>query len=316
MIVREEEPIYGVPSDSDYAIQSNLISRAAYRMPPMTRRLIFVATAQIQIKQDQKMWVEMSVGDLVRALDMNPSARSYQRIRESARSAIQQVFEVERKDGSWYMHSWIASAEYRPETDTIRLRFSEEMRPLLLELQRDFAKLSIADYGKLRGRHSQRLYELIMANSGFAGRMGNKPNEWWVRITTEKLRRLLKIADHEYPRTNDFRKRAVDAPVEEINDAQIGLRVTVEYNRPGRKLTGFTFHVTRTDTQAARSVDPATESQEEEEAWIAANPEAWNEAWEQAQKQKGLFGEMNVQAEAWELFSKRNDLIKPRRNRK
>ena len=316
MIVREPEPTYGTPSTKSYVAQSNVISRAAYRMPVMARRLIFVATALVQAHKDGEMWVEMNVGDVVRALGMDDGSKSYKAVRDSVRTAMQQVFEVEYEDTGWKMHPWITLAEYKPDSDTVRVRFAEEMRPLIVEIQRDFAMLDLADYGKLQGRHTQRLFELLMAESGHEGKDGNPPGQWWLRIEKRRLREMLKIGEEEYGATKDLRRRVVDQPIQEINSAGVGIHVKVEYERKGKTLRAFKFIVKRTREEQERDVNPATDSERDEAVLIAANPEAWDECLEEARKQLplGSWG-VNVEAAAWELFNKRTDLTRPR-NRK
>lgn len=120
------------------------------------------------------MWVEMNVGDVVRALGLNDPTKSYKAVRESAREAMRQFFEFEDTDGLRRMHHWISSAEYKQDTDTVRIRFAKEMALLIIDIKRDFSMLSIADYGKLQGRYAQRIYELIMAESGHEGRNRNR----------------------------------------------------------------------------------------------------------------------------------------------
>jgi plasmid replication initiation protein len=53
---------------------------------------------------------------------------------------------------------------------------------------------------------------------------------------------MLSVPDDSYHETRDFRKKVVEYPLKEINQAGIGLEVTTESIKQGRNLTGIKFN--------------------------------------------------------------------------
>jgi plasmid replication initiation protein len=53
---------------------------------------------------------------------------------------------------------------------------------------------------------------------------------------------MLSVPDDSYHETRDFRKKVVEYPLKELNQAGIGLEVTTESIKQGRNLTGVRFN--------------------------------------------------------------------------
>lgn len=267
------------PTDIDlvngYTLQANAISRGIYRMPPMARRLIFIGTAALQKNNEQSLTVELEVGQVIRALELDSGGKSYSRIKKAAQEASRQVINIEQNDGGWRVVNWMEEVSYTPQSGIIRLQFSEKARPFVLQLQRDFSRIDVADFARLPGRHSQRLYELFMANSGHEGKQGNKPGTWWVKLTKQELRTYLAIQENEYKSTKNFRCRVVDNPVAQINNANVGLHVDVEYQKQKKVLVGFVFHIQRIDDHTPKPVNPSTMTEQDQKDWIETYPELY-----------------------------------------
>lgn len=259
-----------IPTPSDYAVQAHQISRASYTMPVMHRRLIYLAMAQVRPDDEDLPEVEMTVGDIARALNLGDSGRQYVEIRAACAGALSHVLDIDTDDG-WVQFQWLSRCRYVKTRDAIKIKLHDDLRPYVLELQSAFSMLSIADISRIQGRHALRLFEQIMSNKGMAGTGGNKPGHWFYDIEFDHLRHLFKIAPHEYKLTADLRKWVIDAPVREINDADLGIRVECDYNRfrRGRRLLGVRLNVRTLRKAEPKPVHPATASEAEEAADLA-----------------------------------------------
>lgn len=280
-----------VPSDEDYVLQANQISRAAYTMPLMQRRLLHLVMAQVQIHDDSLGVVEMKVGDVVRALRLGDAGPRYEEVRLAAKALVSQVLDVDTPDG-WKIYPWVRLAEYIRSRDVVQFRLSEDLLPYIRDVQDLYQTIAISDMTALQGKHALRVFELVMANRGFAGRGGNQPGTWYVDLEFDTLRTLLKIKPNEYKLTADLRKYVVDAPVREINEAGIGLRVECDYDtlRRGRRLLGVRLKCKLLKKSDPRPVTPATKQEDEEERLKEKYPERYAELLAEAKKQRALPG--------------------------
>jgi plasmid replication initiation protein len=306
----EAAPREVVPTNGDFTNQANQISRASYRMAPMLRRLIFLVMARVQAEGNEEMYVSMEVGDVVRALGINSDGGNvYQTIRDSVRGAFQQVLEIQREDGGWELYNWLDYASYNPTTDTLKIALARHLRPYVLQVQKQFTQLRITEFAKLQGRHSQRLYELLMAESGHAGKNGNRPGEWFLELEIPRLRKLFAVRETEYKQTNALRRRVIDPPAEEIHkNPELPISVKIEYLRKGSRLRAVKYHCKWLRREDPVPVNPATMTETQEQKLIEENPELWEQAEKLARSQGDLFSgkaglkEMQIRGEAWKIF--------------
>lgn len=279
-----------VPKASDYAVQAHQISRASYTMPVMHRRLVYLAMAQVRPTDSELPEVEMSTGDIARALGIASS--NYEEIRAAARGSLSHVLDIDTEDG-WIQFQWFSRCRYIKTRDAIKLKLNDELKPYVIALQSAFAVVPIADISRLQGRHALRLFELVMSNRGMAGTGGNKPGCWYYDIEFAHLRSLLKIGSHEYKLTADFRRWVVDGPVREINEANIGIRIECDYDkfREGRTLKGVRLNARLLRRDEPRPVGPATMAENDEARLVAQYPDLYETYLAEERRSPSMFGD-------------------------
>ena len=303
-----------IPNRDDYLLQSHQISRAAYLLPVVQRRLLHVILCQVQRVGDGEHIYEMTVGDVVRALGMDDGSQSYEAIRAAAKGLMQYVLDLDTEDG-WVMYHWVDRATLSRKRDTLKFKIDPEMIPHLLEIGQLWTKIPVADLTRLQGKYAYRIFELVMANRGFAGKGGNKPGEWFTDLEFETLRVMLKMAPHEYKLTADLRKKVVDTPIREINEARLGLELTADYDffRRGRTLRGVRIlaHLLRPDEP--RNVTP-TPADTEEDTLLEYNRELFERLL--AEEPTDMFGgELQRQANAYSKMQAHPDFKTPPKKR-
>lgn len=252
-----------VPTEEDYVFQANHLSRATYQLPVMQRRLLYLAIAQARPTDDSLPCIEMNVGDIVRALGLSDQGNRYEEVRAAARGLRGSVLETEGPDG-WVIFGWVDRARYIKTRDAVQIELSQELRPYVLNLQKAFTVLKIADVARLQSKYALRLFELVMSYQGHAGKGGNKAREWYVDLEFAHLRQMLKIGAEEYTGkngTNAFRKWVIDIPLREINEAAMGLHLEADYQpfRRGRRLLGVRLRCRLLAQGDPRPVDLPTE---------------------------------------------------------
>jgi hypothetical protein len=278
-----------VPTDHDYVLQAHAISRAAYELPVMQRRLLHLVMAQVQITGEELKPVEMTVGDVVRALGLSDAGPRYEEIRAACRGLCSRTLDVDEPDG-WVVFPWVDSARYIKSRDALQVKLSDELHPFVLNVKDMFRIIPIRDMTLLQGKYSYRIFELVMADRGFEGKGGNRQGEWFTDLDFGDLRTLLKIKPTEYKMTKDFRVRVIDGPVREINEAGMGLRIDCDYQtfRRGRSLLGVRLKCKLQRRDDPRTVSPATKAEEEEDALIELNQELFDRLL--AEEPKDIFG--------------------------
>lgn len=304
-----------IPSKDDEVIQATEISRAAYIMPVMLRRVVGLAMARLRIDHVSDMSITMQVGDALRALELNDSAMRYKELRSAFKDVMKQVIVIDTHNG-WKMHQWFQTAQYNRDEDTIELTFNEGLRPYLIEFLKTYDKLAIADLSKLQGKYSWRIYEMVMTYAGMAGKNGNRQGEWYhPELSIGALRQLLLIPENQYPRTANFRARVIDDPIKEINQADLGIEITPVYKRRRRYLRGVEWHCRKVPRTGPRPATPKTKTEQDDAELIEQNRKLYEQFLNEELKQQSLpFGSDDLHTKAAEgrAIERVREAVKPK----
>jgi plasmid replication initiation protein len=118
----------------------------------------------------------------------------------------------------------------------VTMIFSAKLAAFLSELRKMYAKLYLKDIGKLQSKYSIRILELAVSFASMSGKEGNNNETWYCEYSIPDWRLLLAIPEDAYQETKRLRQKVIENPVKEINNAGIGLEITTEGIKQGRKL--------------------------------------------------------------------------------
>ena len=304
-----------IPTSDAYLVQAHEISRSAYIMPILSRRLLHLIMAQAQYHNTGKFEIlDIEESQLLKALELSPDrARD---IRFAVDGLMKQILHIETPNG-WRKFHWVDSAYYLENERKIRFKISDDLTPYVLKIKELFTLIPMSIMIKLQSKYALRILELVLSNRGHAGKSGNKPGQWFTDFEFEQLRYLFKIENNEYKMTADFRKKVIDAPVSEINAAHLGIHITTDYEkfRYGRKLLGVRLNCEyiRNDE---RIETPATPSEREDDAWISLNEELYEKIKKEIKILPGIpVTDFYLEAQALHELKEHPDAIKPRKKR-
>jgi len=275
----------------DYAIQPNAISQAVYDCGTTARKMIAMAVALLPMlpKGKDDYTVSFTMIEYLRALNITDGTRTRELIRSAVKECARNVIRVQDDEEAYGLMPWFEKVYADWKTQTFTLTFNSALAKLIIELKGK-ARLDLIDMGKLQSKYAIRFYELAMSYAGFAGKNGNKENCWYFEMEVGELRELFAISDNKYKMTKDFRVYVVDQPIQELNSADVGFKIEVEYIRKGNKLTGFRF-CCQYEIRMERKVTPPAETLTEKENAKLKKlyPELWEKFYREELSQKQLF---------------------------
>jgi hypothetical protein len=125
----------------------------------------------------------------------------------------------------------------------ITLTLNPELKKYIDDLKSSYSTVTLKHIGALKSRYTIQFYFIMLAYA----RTGQK--KWTFYKSLDDLRRLLDINENSYLITGDFRKFVIDRPIKELNEANIGFKITMDYNkyRVKKRLLGVEFICERTD---------------------------------------------------------------------
>ena len=274
----------------EFVLQPNAISRAIYDLSTTARRLIGMAMALIpqNAEKPEDYRVEFSVSDFLRALGLESGAKTNRVVFNAVNECLESSIKVWSEDESeWIGRTWFGECRLRKNaggcTDmqtggfkfmveednpreitspppifqwhTIIMEFNHRLGETLKLFKRAYSEIRLENLGRLQSKYAIRYYEIAQSYAGFAGKDGNPQNTWYFDYSIAEIRTIFGLAKSKYRVTKDFRVYVVDRPIAELNSSDIGLHITVEYVRRGRKLVGFRFVCRRVSAADPRPAD-------------------------------------------------------------
>ena len=125
---------------------------------------------------------------------------------------------------------WVQSVVYAENESYIKIKFTDEILPLITMLEKHFTSYELQQVASLKSVHSIRLYELLIQY-----RTVGK-----VEINLSDLRLKLGINESEYPRMDNFKARVLDIGIQQVNEHS-DLTAKYEQVKQGRTITSFKF---------------------------------------------------------------------------
>jgi plasmid replication initiation protein len=220
--------------------QSNELIEASYKIASIGEgRLMRMLIAQISPSDEDFKTYRISVSDFASFFNITHNS-VHEQIEQAAR-ALREREVLIRKGKSWFSTGWLSSAEYIEGTGYVEVSIHARLKPYLLGLKSYFTQYELEKIVNFKSGYAMRLFELLKKEQFKAGKGGS-----FTRVFEyEELRELLGVGKKEYEFFKDFRVRAIDIAVREINANPDIYIARVDYKKTGRKVSHIVFQCER-----------------------------------------------------------------------
>ena len=217
--------------------QSNELIEASYKIASIGEgRLMRMLIAQIKPDDEDFKTYRIGVADFARFFGITHNS-IHEQIEKSARALREREILI-RKGKSWFSTGWLSSAKYTEGSGYIEVRFDKELKPYLLGLQSYYTQYELEKVVNFKSGYAMRLFELLKKEQFKADGKGYFKRSF----EYDELRGLFGIEKNEYKLFADFRIKAVEVSVREINaNPDINI-IQVDYPKTGRKVSHVVFH--------------------------------------------------------------------------
>lgn len=231
-----------VQKNNDKAIvlikKSNNLVESRYKFDIWETRFFLSILAQIRKDETDLRTYRIWYKDIIKTFGLN-SGDAYASLRDAAKSLIRKPVRT-----SYYVDgvkreqevSLITQIDYLAEGkensknhEYIDVMVQDNMKPFLLQLQRNFTAYDLRNVVKL-GVYSVRMYELLKQYESIGSRT----------LSIDEMKRMFELS-HEYQKYNDFYRWVIKPSEEEINRYTDIVIVNIERLKEGRKITALRF---------------------------------------------------------------------------
>lgn len=221
----------------DLVVKDNALINASYNLDLVEQRLVLLAI--IEARQTGK---GINAND---ALVIHASSyienfgvekhTAYAVLKEASKVLFDRRFTYQSltdKGNVKTTHSrWVSEISYIDKEASVSLIFSPAVVPLITRLEERFTSYELKQVSQLTSRYATRLYELLVAWRS----TGQTPI-----FEISEFRQQLGVADDEYTRSDNFKRRVLDIAISQINSFT-DIKVKPEQHKTGRSISGYSF---------------------------------------------------------------------------
>jgi plasmid replication initiation protein len=242
--------------------QSNELIEASYKIASIGEgRLMRMLIAQIKPDDEDFKTYRIGVADFARFFGISHNS-IHEQIEKSARALREREIFI-KKGKSWFSTGWLSHAEYVEGSGCVEVSFHAKLKPYLLGLQSYFTQYELEKVVNFKSGYAMRLFELLKKEQFKANAEGYFKRSF----EYEELRGLLGIDKNEYTFFKDFRVRAIEGAVKEINANPDITILQVDYPKTGRKVSHVVFHCERARQLQLDVDEPLPELEEVEKKY-------------------------------------------------
>lgn len=224
-------------------VKSNTLIEASYSLTVQEIRLLDIALADLATYDEcEKGLLTMHEFVHIRAdeyakiygVDMKTA---YTALREASENLFTRYFTYNVQSEAFPTHQehrkarWVWNIAYIEGQGLVKLAFTPDLIELAGKLKGDFSRYHLKQKAPLTSVYAHRLYEMMMQW---------RKSKVVPSISYNELRHRFDIDDKEYKRMDNFKSRALDPAIKQINDST-DITVSYEQYKEGRKIAGFIF---------------------------------------------------------------------------
>ncbi len=234
-------------------VKDNALINASYNLSLVEQRLILLAIIEAResgkgINANDPLTIHAD--SYVNHFEVHRNT-AYQSLKDACEDLFARQFSYQEKNKRGHIENirsrWVSEIRYTDTEATVKLIFSPAIIPLITKLEKQFTSYDLKQISGLNSAYAVRLYELLISWRS----LGKTPI-----IDIQEFRQKMGVLEHEYTRSDNFKKWVITLPVSQINE-HTDIIVDYEQHKAGRVITGFSF--TFTQKKQPKDVTPKTQ---------------------------------------------------------
>ena len=239
------------------AKSNQFILHSRYDLSLMEQRILACMISMVDSRGSDLQDCELDI-DTFCTLCKIEKRGSARYLKEVTKGLRDQSFWMETEEGVYETFSWVEKISINEKKGKITLRFSNDMKPFLLNLQSDFTSYKLPMVLRFSSRYTNIVFDLIYSKFGQNGRKSGSleilVDEMKERVQIKKDKRTNRVVNQNIS-FKDLRVRILEPTLEEINKFT-DIMVDAEYIKNGRKTELIRFNFRKKTKHELENVPP------------------------------------------------------------
>lgn len=222
--------------EEEVVAKANDLVRARHTFSTYEQRIFASMVAKLK-RESTKFPVQQI--PVTQICDRSNSSDLYRRLDEISKRLTSRKIVIRKTDDegnrSFERINVFSKCKYKEGEGAIEARFTEDMRPFLLELKERFTLYLITVFLRLQSKYSTQIYELLKMRQGL----------WKIKMSVEEFRDVLALED-KYEQFYSLRKRVIEQARKELQE-KADIFFTYDVIRDGRTPVAITFFIHRNE---------------------------------------------------------------------
>lgn len=232
-------------SDQNIVVESNALVEASYNLTVLEHKIICLAAACIQRHDDDFEEIQFRVTDLCKILQISPKVAYSEFDKLSDKLMRRQLVFRDDEKKTFKKRQWVQACDY--ENGYLTFKFSDELKPYLLNLNRDLTIYEVSQILKLTSNYAIRLYKLLKQYQRIGRRSFSLTPEYnpknWI-----SFQQVMAYPD-SYTRYSNLNQRVLQPAIEQIREHTEFKRLVCEPEKHKGKSYGVTFEFSAIETR-------------------------------------------------------------------
>ena len=212
--------------------QSHKLNMASFKLSSLAMDIIYVMISQLT-KEDKDFKIyEVSIRDLENKLGKRVDTRY---LKKAVKDVMSNPIGIKSPDGSFCYIAWVSLFKFDAGTRTVSFRFDSELKPLLLEVKKNFVLSQLKEISSLQSEYAKRIYNILK----------QWENNLTFKIKVHNLQDMLQVPKSLLVYSN-FKMKVLKVAVDQINK-NTSLKVSYKEEKDGRRVDGLTFVIKRSE---------------------------------------------------------------------
>lgn len=223
----------------DLIVKDNILINASYNLELTEQRLILLAISEARLtnqKINSNNYLTIHAEKYINKFSVHKNV-AYQALKDACNHLFERRFSYQKLTNKCNKEivtsRWVQSISYIENEAIVRIKFSDDVTPLITNLEKHFTSYELEQVAELSSKYSVRLYEIIISWQS----IGKTP-----MLTIDELRERLGVSINKYSELRNLKARVIDSSINQINK-KTNISICYKQHKDGRKITGFTFFI-------------------------------------------------------------------------
>lgn len=228
-------------TEKDIVVQHNNLLETPKGLTLQEYKLFMFLISKIDPLGDELLTFRVTALEFAKAIGIENSTYIYRDLKTVTKRLMERVVSIHRPQDQLLIQTHlISSIYYWYGEGHVDIKISDEMRPYLLGIKRNFTQYKLSQITRLSSVHAIQIYELLKKQEVFGKRT----------FFIDDLRKKLNIQENQYKRFSDFRN-IIEISKREIN-SKTDLKIDFKFIKTGRKITAVQFDIKSKDEKTEK----------------------------------------------------------------